>query len=193
MRAAPYRDAIAIFQNIFHFICKYNSFVSANSRRHLRFKKRRRNHPLPAGLCLLSILDSLFCPVNPAKIASVQRHLARIGRPRSALLKSPYVPNERDSKAAKRHIEHGPRHSCRIFKIQRARGTGVRGRGGVSLRKGVAGGTSEPGNKAWGSESPTVLRASRNLGTPTSGFRTCFPVHRKRGGRSYARRRTRAR
>lgn len=57
-------------------------------------------------------------------------------------------------------------------------------------RKGT-GGTSEPGNKAWRSESPTAPGASRNLGIPTSCFRTCFPVHRKRGGRSYAQRRTR--
>lgn len=56
---------------------------------------------------------------------------------------------------------------------------------------GGTGGTSKPGNKAWRSESPTLPGASRNLGIPTTGFRTCFPVHRKRGGRSYARRRTR--
>ncbi|KAG7209450.1 hypothetical protein KM043_015541 [Ampulex compressa] len=31
---------------------------------------------------------------------------------------------------------------------------------------------------------------SRNPGIPTSVFHTCFPVHRKRGGRSYAWRRT---
>lgn len=36
--------------------------------------------------------------------------------------------------------------------------------------------TSEPGNKAWGSESPTVLGASRNLGTPTT--RGSAPVFR---------------
>lgn len=69
-------------------------------------------------------------------------------------------------------------------------------RGALSLRMawgggGVTGGTSKPGNKAWRSESPTLPGASRNLGIPTTGFRTCFPVHRKRGGRSYARRRTR--
>jgi len=68
-------------------------------------------------------------------------------------------------------------------------------RGVLSLRMiwggGGTGGTSKPGNKAWRSESPTLPGASRNPGIPTTGFRTCFPVHRKRGGRSYARRRTR--
>lgn len=103
-------------------------------------------------------------------------------------------------------MDPGMEDSCRIFKIQRGREgaggrqLGVREEGGgererVSLRveKGVGGtgGTSEPGNKVWRSESLTAPGASRNLGIPTSSFRTCFPVHRKRGGRSYARRRTR--
>jgi len=61
------------------------------------------------------------------------------------------------------------------------------------MEKGVGGtgGTSEPGNKVSRSELLTAPGASRNLGIPTSSFRTCFPMHRKRGGRSYARRRTR--
>lgn len=76
---------------------------------------------------------------------------------------------------------------------ERGRGGGGRERLSLCMEKGVGGtgGTSEPGNKVWRSESPTAPGASRNLGIPTSSFRTCFPVHRKRGGRSYARRRTR--
>jgi len=68
----------------------------------------------------------------------------------------------------------------------------VRGRDGVGGgREGKGREGLELGNKARRSESATVVGASRNLGTPTSRFRTCFPVHRKRGGRSYARRRSR--
>lgn len=132
-------DAIVIFQNIFHFICKYNSFSLSPSEiapRHLRFKKRRRIRRLSRrrvivySLFLSLSLFSIPCQSYEMNVEnSVGSTTLRENRPSEVCLIKTVVRFETrgNRKQLNATSSMDPRYSCRIFKIQRGRGNGREG------------------------------------------------------------------